>query len=259
MDEIKKIDEDKLLEIAADQGFKPNLMLKDYYITAILYLLKEMEGIYFKGGTALQKIFLNYPRLSEDIDLSLTREIKEVRKEIINILKKSNLFEKITKDKDVEGFTRLVIHYKGFEDGVIFIDINKRAKLLTKPQRHKINHFYRDSIPEFSFNTLSKGEMIAEKIAAAMGRNKPRDHYDIYRIIKEGIPIDIELVKQKCIKSGAEFSIIKMFNKAKKLKNRWKEDMLPLIKEEISFVEVMQTLAKYFKLKEEKEKIKDAI
>ena len=258
MDEIKKISQDKLTEIAADLGFKPNLMLKDYYITAILYLTKEIEGIYFKGGTALQKIFLNYSRLSEDIDLSLTKEIEEVKREIIEILKKSNLFEKITKDKDVEGFTRLVIHYKGFsnEDGVIFIDLNKRAKLSTEPARHKINHFYKESIPEFSFNTLSNREMIAEKIAAAIGRNKPRDHYDIYQIIKEGIPINLELVKEKCIKSGTEFNIIKMFNKAKKLKNRWNDDMIPLIKEEVSFQEVITTLAKYFKLKQEKEKLK---
>ena len=251
---IKKIDKDNLLEIAADQGFKTNLMLKDYNITAILYLLKDIRGIYFKGGTALQKIFLNYSRLSEDIDLSITKEMKEVRDEITSILKKCGF--KITKDKDVEGFTRLIVHYK---DGVIFIDINRRSKLLTKPTKHKINHFYKDNIPEFSFNTLSKEEMIAEKIAAAIGRNKPRDHYDIYRIIKEGIPINMKLVKQKCIKSGTEFSIIKMFNRAKKLKNRWNDDMIPLIKEEVPFVEVMQTLAKYFNLKKEKELMKDAI
>ena len=48
-----------------------------------------------------------------------------------------------------------------------------------------------------------------------------------------------------------------MFNKAKKLKNRWDEDMMDLIADNISFQEVMKNLAKYFKLKEEKEKLKD--
>ena len=47
-----------------------------------------------------------------------------------------------------------------------------------------------------------------------------------------------------------------MFNNAKKLKRRWDEDLLPLLAEEISFEEVMKTLAKYFKLKEEKDKKK---
>jgi len=71
--------------------------------------------------------------------------------------------------------------------------------------------------------------MVAEKIAAAIGRNKPRDHYDIYQIIKHKMPINMKLVEQKCKQSGDEFSIIKIFNRAKKLKKRWDEDMSQLI------------------------------
>jgi hypothetical protein len=48
-----------------------------------------------------------------------------------------------------------------------------------------------------------------------------------------------------------------MFNKAKTLRNRWNSDMLPLLVEEVSFQEVMKTLAAYFKLKEEKDKEKE--
>ena len=75
-------------------------------------------------------------------------------------------------------------------------------------------------------------------------------------IIKTGIPIDLSLVKKKCLKSGTEFNVIKMFNKAKKLNKRWDDDMIPLLSDEISFSEVMQTLAKHFNLKDEKEKAK---
>lgn len=45
-----------------------------------------------------------------------------------------------------------------------------------------------------------------------------------------------------------------MFNSAKKLKNRWDSDMLPLISDEVSFEEVMKMLSAHFKLKKEKEK-----
>lgn len=258
MDEIKKIDYDAIKEIVAKHGFTIDLILKDYYITVILYLIKDIKGIYFKGGTALQKIFLNYSRLSEDIDLTLTRDVQEVIKEIIKILENSNFFDKITKDKDVEGFTRLIVHYKGFsnEEGVVFIDLNKRAKLLTDSEKHKINHFYKDNIPEFSFETLSKEEMIAEKVAASIGRNRPRDHFDIYKIVKAEMPINMEMAKRKCKDSNVEFSIIKIFNKAQKLKNRWDEDLAPLLSEEASFKEVITTLARHFKLKEEKDKRK---
>ena len=89
-----------------------------------------------------------------------------------------------------------------------------------------------------------------------MGRNKPRDHYDVYMILKKGIPINMKLVKKKCHESGDDFSIVKMFNKAKTLKNRWDKDMLALVSEEITFQEVIKFLANHFKLKEHKEKKK---
>lgn len=258
MDEIKKLTNDGFRDIASKLPFNNIVLAKDYYITAILYLIKDVEEMYFKGGTALQKILLNYSRLSEDADFTITEDIGKIKGKITGILEKSKLFEKITKDKDVGGFTRLVAHYKGFsdEDGVAFIDINQRAKLLISPQRNQIKHFYKESIPEFSINTLAKEELVAEKVAAAIGRNMPRDHYDIYRIIKEKMPIDMELVKKKCKQSNVEFDIIKMFNKANKLKSRWDEDLLPLLSKEVSFQKVMTTLADYFKLKEEKDKRK---
>jgi predicted nucleotidyltransferase component of viral defense system len=259
MDQVKKISQDKIGSIVESRGFDPDLILKDYQVTTILYLLKDIDGIYFKGGTALQKILLDYSRISEDADYTCTRELKTLRKEIEKAIKESNLFEKVTKDKDVDGFLRLVVHYKKFsgEDDTVFIDLNGRAKLSLHPETHKIKHFYTDEIPEFSIKTLAKEEMIAEKMAATIGRNKPRDHFDLYKIIQKGHPINTDLVKKKCKESGDEFSIIKMFNNAKKLKNRWDEDMLPLLSEEISFQEVMKTLARHFKLKEEKEKKKE--
>lgn len=254
--EIKQITIDELKIIADEKGFGIILMEKDYLLTYLLYLIKDIKGIYFKGGTALSKIFLNNKRLSEDIDFSLTKEVKLVSDDI-KVKLQGTFFDNITKDKDVERFTRLVVHYKLFhEEGEIFIDLNKRARLLLKPEKHMINHFYEEHIPKFSVNTLAKEEIIAEKVAASITRNRPRDHFDVYTIIHNKLPINIELVKKKCELSGKEFSIVKIFSNANKLKNRWDKDMLPLLAEEVSFQDMMKTLSKHFKLKEEKEKLK---
>ncbi|MBU1199629.1 MAG: nucleotidyl transferase AbiEii/AbiGii toxin family protein [Nanoarchaeota archaeon] len=246
---IKEIKERELGLIIAEKGFEKELLIKDYHITILLFLMKELNGLYFKGGTALQMTMLDHIRISEDIDFTVTKPIKEVKKEIIFEIKKSKTFGKITQDKDVDKFTRLIVPYKSnIGEGTIYIDLNERAKLLTKPEMLKMKHLY-PNIPDFSFSCLSKEEMIAEKIAAAIGRNKPRDHYDIYRIIKAKLPINIELVKKKCRQSGYEFDIVRMFNKAKTLHNRWNEDMIPLMAEEVEFKDVMKTLAEYFNLK----------
>jgi predicted nucleotidyltransferase component of viral defense system len=254
--DIKEINKNELLEIIARTGFDYDLLVKGYYITILLYLMKDIKGIYFKGGTALQLTLLNHARISEDIDFTLDKPLKQVRTEIENVLAKSEIFGTISKDKDVDKFVRLIVPYKSIlGNNKIFIDLNERGKILLKPENLKLNHLY-PNIPEFSFLCLNKTEMIAEKVAAAIGRNKPRDHYDIYKIIKHKLPIDMSLVKKKCKQSGDDPSILKMFNNAKKLHKRWNEDMIPLIVEEVTFQEVMQTLAKHFKLKETKDTIK---
>ncbi len=258
MDEIKIISKEEFNVINSEYPFNKDLFAKDYYLTLILYLIKDVEGIYFKGGTALNKIFLKHARLSEDLDFTLTRNEKDIQKEIIGIIKKSNLFEEITEGKNVDGFIRMIVKYKSeLGEGEVFIDLNKRAKLFLPFEIHSLKHFYEEFIPKFSVTTVAEEELIAEKVAAAIGRNKPRDHFDIYMILKEELPLNMKLVEKKCLESGDEFSILKMFNRAQKLKKRWDEDMVTLISEPIKFAEVMKFLAKHFKLKEEKERLKN--
>src|SRR3989344_2483337 len=258
MAEIERITQKELQDISGRRGFNQMFLVKDYYITIILYLLKDVNGLYFKGGTALQKIFFDHSRLSEDIDYTVTENVNLVKEEIEKLIKQSGLFEKVTKDKHVPDFIRLIVHYKDpfGNSGAVFIDLNKRAKLILIPETHKINHFYPENMPDFSVKTLHIKELIAEKVAAAIGRNKPRDHFDVYKIISHDLPIDLDLVKKKCKSSGYEFDIIRMFKNANKLKNRWDKDTAPLLGEDISFQEVMKKLAHHFKYAEEKEKLK---
>ncbi len=257
MDETKRLREEEFNNIASQHNFSRKLLIKDYFITLILFLIKDVDGIYFKGGTALNKIFLNHARLSEDIDFTLTRNENVVKEEISKVLKDSGFFDSITEGKIRDGFLRMIAKYKfGLNEGEIFIDLNKRATIHLKTEIHKINHFYQEFIPEFSIKTLNREEISAEKLRAAITRNKPRDHYDVYMIIKKKIPFNLEVAEKKCKESGKEFSIIKMFNKAQILKNKWDEDMASLISEPITFQEVIKFLAKHFNLKKEKDKLK---
>jgi len=257
MDKIKAITESDFNDIIARTRFSREKLRKDYYLTLILYLIRNVEGIYFKGGTALNKIFLDHARLSEDLDFSLTRNEKEVKKDISKILIGSNFIKEIKEGKNIDGFLRMVIKCQSeIGEGEIFIDLNQREKLILPPEEHRINHFYTPFIPEFSVKTVAKEELIADKTAATIGRNKPRDHYDVYMILNKNIPINMGLVKEKCYGSGGEFSIIKMFNKAQTLKNRWDKDMVSLIADPITFQEVIKFLANHFKLKEYKENLR---
>lgn len=247
---------DELKIIADEQGFDIILLEKDYLLTYLLYLIKDVKHIYFKGGTALNKIFLNHERLSEDLDFTLTGKISNVEKKIKNKLK-GTIFTKITHDKRVEKFVRLIIHYKLFHEiGTIFIDLNERTKLLSKPQMIEIPHFYPEHITKFKIPCLHKNEIVAEKISAICQRYKPRDYLDLYYIIKRKIPISISLVKRKFKEEGRTFSPRLIFKKTNKIFNEWDEDLLRLTKSKPDFKKVMQTLTNFFKYKEHKEKLK---
>ncbi len=256
--ELRKLTKEEFENIAANKPFDNRFTEKDYFVTVILYLLKDLPHLFFKGGTALQKIFLNHSRLSEDVDFTVTAEVNELKTAITKILKENGFFFKITENREYQLFTRLVIHYHGFynNDGTVFIDLNRKAKLLLPPERHNIPHFYPESIPPFDFPTIAAKEMFAEKVRATIQRNKPRDHFDVYQIIRKSLPLDLELIKEKCQEADCDFNITKMFNNGQKLKRKWDNEMDLLMSDKVSFVEVMKTLAQYFNLKAEKEKLR---
>lgn len=70
------MDRDRLRRIipvlAQKHRFRQEIVEKDYYLTLILNNVESnlSDKIVFKGGTLLNKIHLNYHRLSEDIDFT---------------------------------------------------------------------------------------------------------------------------------------------------------------------------------------------
>jgi len=240
------ISEDKLKYLSGKYKFNITYLEKDFYLTYLLYLIKDIKDLYFKGGTALYKIFMNNIRLSEDLDFTVTGDLREIEKEIREIIKQNNIFKEVKNDKRVENFTRLLVHYK---KGSLIIDLNKRANVYLKTEEHELIHFYLEFIPKFKINTINIKELIAEKICATVQRHAPRDYYDIYNIIKNKLPIDMKLVKKKFKDEKDEFSIERIFRRSNKIYNKWESDLLPLTITKPSFNEVMNSLMKFFKYK----------
>lgn len=241
---------DELRIISGREKFSLPIIEKDYLVTYLLFLIKDVKGIFFKGGTAINKIFLNHARLSEDLDFTLARDIKEVEAEIKEKLK-FTIFNKISQGKNVEGFLRIIVHYKLFhEPGTIFIDLTERAKPILKPKKYMILHFYQDKFPSFYTFCLSKEEMFAEKLRATIERYKPRDYLDLYNLIRAGNSINLEITKTKLESVGKKLDIKAVFKNTNKVFRLWKKDLASITKDEISFREVISFLAKYFNLKE---------
>ncbi len=207
------MDRDKLEKIipviAQKYNFRFEIIEKDYYLTLILNNVEShlSDKIVFKGGTLLNKIHLNYHRLSEDIDFTClsphglearskrSKAITPVRERMPELLK---LLELKSDKPEGEGFnnsTQYVfdLSYPSFitgKDEGIKLEISLRQTPLDKPVHNAITHFYQDPftgedlIPRNRILSLSLNEAVAEKLKAAVTRRDAaiRDYYDLWHI-----------------------------------------------------------------------------
>ena len=250
MVKIEMISENKLRYIAGLKGFNLIYLEKDFFLTLLLYLLKDLDKIYFKGGTALNKIFLNHTRLSEDLDFTCKEDLSKVKERIIKILEDNKaIFPKYNFEKETSNFFRLKIFYKSFfaNKNYILLDVNKKASIILKPQKYKVNHFY-ENIPKFEICTLDVKELVAEKVRTLIMRNQPRDYYDIYNLFKKGYKIDFKLAEKKLREANQKFEIKNVFKNTKKIYSRWKE-VNQITNKSVDFFKVIKKLQKELKYK----------
>jgi len=151
--------------------------------------LKISDKLAIKGGTAINYIYFNLPRLSEDIDLDyvcshdkeqMQKDRKIIDKNLLALFKKHGYK---TEKKDSWIIAKYFLHYTGINNNkdVIKLDLNYFKRISVLPlSKKKIKHFF--DIHPFEVNTYQIEELLAEKISAMISRSTPRDIYDIYNL-----------------------------------------------------------------------------
>lgn len=201
---------EKLIPVIAQKHhFRLEIIEKDYYLTNILNNIEPhlSDKVVFKGGTLLNKIHLNYHRLSEDLDFTYfsgsdldarakrSKAITPIREKMPEFLK---LLELKSEKPEGDGFnnsTQYVfsLSYPSFitgKDENIKLEISLRQPPIDKPVHNVIKHFYQDPftgadlIPTNKVLSLSLNEAVAEKLKAAITRRDVaiRDYYDLWYI-----------------------------------------------------------------------------
>ena len=231
-----KIDLEELRRLSAETRFSSKLMEKDYHLTSILHRIseKKIKDFVFKGGTCLNKCYLGFYRLSEDLDFVYNQDVKDLTKlQIKKILDglRRELFEilnelgfktskelgkgwKMLTSKEgpkIAGL-EIITNYSSIIDEsvqIIKLEISFRKKL-RKPTKMKIiKHEFVDALGEpilrkgVEIEVIDLTENFAEKFRALVIRKNIaiRDIYDIYFILKNNIvKIDKELVDLILIK-----------------------------------------------------------
>jgi predicted nucleotidyltransferase component of viral defense system len=187
-------------KIQQKTGFNLDLVEKTYHLTRVLNEMQKIESLSknltLKGGTALNFLYLDIPRLSIDVDLNFTgsteREDMKTTRPIITQLIQT-MGGKLgydIKEKDSSYIiSRHNLQYTTLRNTKdhIKIEINYLDRIpIDKIRTKKFPSVFTD-IPLFSVPTYSLEELTAQKIKACIERTAPRDIFDVSCLSQQNI------------------------------------------------------------------------
>ena len=218
---------------AAQTGFHPRLVEKDYFSTVLLAYLSSRAGqqLVFKGGTCLAKVHAGFYRLSEDLDFTVPLSVGAGRtKRRHAVAATKDAVAELSRCEDVFSLTEPLtgannstqyngtVAYESPTTGqpeTILIEVSLREPLLMQPTTGQTRTLLLDPVggqpiaPEITLTCIEMAEAMAEKFRAALSRRDVaiRDFYDLdYAASHLGLdPADprlIEMVRQKLAVPG---------------------------------------------------------
>ena len=213
---------EEIVKLSDKTRFSPQLLEKDYHLTRILHGISEkrIKDLVFKGGTCLNKCYLGFYRLSEDLDFVYNQDVKnqskiqikkildDLRRILFEILKELGLetnkelgkgWKMLTSKEEpkIVGL-EVIATYNSLIDNskqTIKIEISFRKKLIKPTIMKAIHHEFIDSLgqpilkEDVEIEVIDLIENFAEKFRALVTRKNIaiRDIYDIYFILKNNI------------------------------------------------------------------------
>lgn len=216
------------------KGFSATLIEKDYYCSLVLRSLFDKDlPIIFKGGTCFSKVYTDFYRLSEDIDLALsvsTAASRSVRRAAIKPVKHAfekvpalipgvviaGLFEGHNKSRQYIGYLRYdSVVLKRQETIKVEVGVREPVLLPVESRTARtmgVNPFNGQEIyPAFPLQTMAFKEACTEKMRAAISRKEPaiRDFFDLF-YAKKKMNVDLlapdflDLVRKKLAVPGTD-------------------------------------------------------
>lgn len=148
------------------------------------YQQPDSDKIYFKGGTALRIIYQS-PRFSEDLDFSSSattiNKIEDILVQTTREIEREGIEVDIKEAKSTSGGYLAIVNFLlGDHEVAIQLEVSQRAVKMKGEVITAVNDF----IPPYTLVSLSKEQLVGEKIAALLSRQKARDFYDLYFILR---------------------------------------------------------------------------
>jgi predicted nucleotidyltransferase component of viral defense system len=252
--------------MAKKTGFQMDTLEKTI---RLYYVLKDIckisllrDSLTLKGGTAINLIHFNLPRLSVDIDMDLTKtgkmqDLLSLRREIKDTFADMLCSQGYTlgkRGKEIHVLDQWTFDYHsiGGNNDHIKIDLNYGARNHIFPIENKEVKIGIVSDAGINISTLHPCELFASKINALIERATVRDLFDVYNLSKSTLLSSLE-EKEMLRKSIVFYQSIGGEGRAKK-----EIDLHKIMKIEPStirsqLVPLLPSGKKYFPIEEAKE------
>ncbi len=139
------------------------------------------------------RIVYHSPRFSEDLDFNSKLDISKLENLVestLELLDKDNINCEILESKMTSGGYLGIIKINGLNTS---LEISNR-----KDSTGEVNTIIGDFTIPYNLYSLTRDDLISEKIEALLSRSKPRDFYDLYFMLRSN------LILQKHKKQGVE-------------------------------------------------------
>ena len=226
-----------LLRIARLNSLRAFQQEKHYIQTiALRSIYASTNDLAFTGGTCMW-FFHGLNRFSEDLDFTLVAKKRELKYLPVELKKDLEVYGidseiRILKDDRISSSFRIgakgPLYTKEIERCFVRIEISKRESVIKKLDVLEFDALYTDILPFFVL-VMEREEILAEKVRAVLTRNRARDVYDLWFLLKKGTGFELNLVNEKLKYYMRVFEKEVFMERIKRTGEYWEPELKPLV------------------------------
>ncbi len=227
----------QIQRIAQRNGIGMQVQERDYVQHLILWLLySRSQALIFKGGTALRLVY-GGNRYSEDLDFNGPEDVAILQSlwpEIIAGLEDFGVVAEVRNDWVSDVGYSFDVSFQGplhngreRSKGKVRVDVNRRPEQVQTRRELVISEY--DDVRPFVVTVLTLEHLMAEKIRALLVRGKPRDLYDIWLLLHQGVEPDTALIQRKLTLYEMRWDPGALEGAVERVRADWERDLRPLL------------------------------
>ena len=223
---------------------------RDYLQHLLLSLLyNRSQALIFKGGTALRLVYQSN-RYSEDLDFNGPDDADTLRhlwRDVIAALRDFGIQAEMRNEWESGVGYSFDVSYQGplydgrdRSKGKVRVDVNRRPEPV-ETRRELVTSEY-DDVRPFVVTVLTLEHLMAEKVRALLVRGKPRDLYDVWLLLSQGVSPDRALIERKLALYEMAFSVEALEEALTRVRADWERDLRPLLPQFVEYKDVRREM-----------------